>query len=565
MNRNLTRIICFVLAAIMLISLLPAVFAYSGTADWAEEKVAAMDELGLIPDSLADADMSQNISRLDMARIAVLAAEKLLGAELPLPEDHPFSDTTDPAAEKAFAAGLVAGDGDGTFRPDDTLIRLEFFSFAASWVKKQNYPVTEADHADLSRFSDAASIPWGLENTRLVVGLGIAAGTGTKLEWDANTTRQEALCMFYQAYTLVEAEQPEAPTEPSEPSEPSQPTEPSAPTEPTEPVKPDFIGLDDWARDKVEALDELGLIPDEVRAAPMNGIITRQNMCKVIMRAYKQLKNKTDADLGEVGESPFSDTSDPDVIRAHKLGIVNGTGDGKFSPDSPISRQDFFTVSVSFLKAMGYNYADDPAVDLHKLFTDADQIASYAQPATRLLVSIGGLRGSNGQIKPRDSIVSQEALCLFYQLHSFLSTWIGNGRPDTPPDYAGLRGQAVVDKAMEYLGYPYAYGGKTPEEGFDCSGFVYYVYQQFGYDLKPGATNQWKSLPDVLIPREELKPGDLVFFSDDGTVGGMSHVGIYCGKGEMIHAANPDSGVVITSLSTDYYDSRYLGAKRVLN
>ena len=551
MNRNLTRIICFVLAFVLLLSLLPAVFAYSGTAEWAEEKVAAMDKLGLIPESLADADMSQNISRLDMARIAVLACEKLIGSELPLPETHPFSDTTDPAAEKAFAAGLVAGDGNGTFRPDDSLIRLEFFSFAATWMKKLDYPITDKDYADLSRFSDAASIPWGLENTRLTVGLGIVAGTGTRLDWASNTTRQEALCMFYQAYTLAEKQ-----VTPPDP-------EPSEPTEPTE--KPDFIHLADWAREKVQALDALGLIPEEVRTAPMDGILTRKNMCKVIMLAYKQLRGLTDADLGTPGENPFSDTSDPDVLHAYELGIVNGTGNGKFSPDSPISRQDFFTVSASFLKAMDYNYGDDPAVDLRELFSDADRIAAYAQPATRLLVSIGGLRGSNGQIKPRDSIVSQESLCLFYQLHSFLSTWIENGRPDTPPDYAGLRGQAVVDKAMEYLGYPYAYGGKTPEEGFDCSGFVYYVYQQFGYDLKPGATNQWKSLPDVLIPREELKPGDLVFFSDDGTVGGMSHVGIYCGKGEMIHSANPDSGVVITSLSTDYYDSRYLGAKRVLN
>ena len=102
----------------------------------------------------------------------------------------------------------------------------------------------------------------------------------------------------------------------------------------------------------------------------------------------------------------------------------------------------------------------------------------------------------------------------------------------------------MVDFALQFVGYDYVYGGKSPEDGFDCSGFVYYVYKQFGYTLYPGATNQWNTLSDTVIPKGDLRPGDLVFFSDNGQVSGMTHVGLYIGDGKMVHAANPTKGAL---------------------
>ncbi len=120
-------------------------------------------------------------------------------------------------------------------------------------------------------------------------------------------------------------------------------------------------------------------------------------------------------------------------------------------------------------------------------------------------------------------------------------------------------GQQVVDLAQNYLGYPYVWGGSTPGGGFDCSGFVKYVYAQMGYTLNRVAADQMLNGSAVT----DLELGDLVFFNNTYTTGAAaSHVGIYIGDNQFIHAA--DGGVKITSLSNTYYSSRYVGARRIL-
>lgn len=553
MNYIRKRLISLILAIGFVFSLIPAAGAYSNVSGWAEPRLAAMNEEGLIPESLQDADMGQSISRLDMCRTAVLAYEKITGTEMPVPETHPFTDTSDESVEKAYLAGLVSGDGDGTYRPNDALTRVEFFCIIATFITKLNYPISESDYNDLSRFADAYQLPsWGRERTQLAVGLGIVAGSGNELNWRAATTREEGLALFYKTYQVATGE-----TTPDQ----SQPSEP----EPTEPeYDGDFIHLASWAEKPVRAMDELGLIPNEVKATPMDGAITRQNLCKVIMLAYKQLMGVSDGDLG-TPDDPFSDTDDIDVLNAYRLGIVSGKGNGKFCPNDPISRQDFFVMSVSFLSAIGYPYTDDETCDLSG-FADVNEVSGYAQASTRLLVGIKAVSGnSNKQLCPKDSIVCQEALAIFYKIHNFVTTWVApEETPDERPEENIQVSDNVVDFAKQFLGYPYVYGGKSPESGFDCSGFVYYVYKQFGYTLNPGATNQWNSLSDTVIPREDLRPGDLVFFSDNGAVSGMTHVGIYIGGGQMIHASTPSTGVIISDLSEPYYVRMYLGAKRVI-
>lgn len=554
MKQSRKRLISLALALVMILSLAPAADAYYNVSNWAVSRLEAMDAQGLIPESLEEADMSLGISRLDMCRTAVLAYEKITGSEMPVPGEHPFTDTTDEAVEKAWLAGLVSGDGDGTYRPEDTLTRVEFFCIIATFVEKLGYPITESDYDDLSRFADAYQLPnWGLKRTQLAVGLGIVAGSGNELNWRSATTREEGLALFYKTYQVV-TEDPDAigPTEPEE----TQPTEPE--------YEGDFINLSSWAEKPVRALDEMGLIPNEVKATPMNGIITRENLCKIIMLAYKQLTGVTDEAMG-TPDDPFTDTDNIDVLNAYRLGIVSGKGDGKFCPDDPISRQDFFVMSVAFLNAIGYPYTDDETCDL-SVFKDADKLSGYARSSARLLVGIGAVSGnSDKELCPRDNIVCQEALVIFYQIHNFVTTWVApEETPDERPEENIEAADNVVDFAMQFLGCDYVYGGKSPEEGFDCSGFVYYVYKQFGYTLNPGATNQWNSLSDTVIPREDLRPGDLVFFSDNGAVSGMTHVAIYIGDGKMIHASTPSTGVIISELSEPYYVRMYLGAKRVI-
>lgn len=547
MNFPRKRLISLILAAVLLVSAIPAVNAYGAVSDWAQNSVSAMDDLGLIPDSMDQMDLRQNITRLDMCRIAVLAYEKVTGETVPQPDTHPFTDTTDPAVEKAYSIGLVAGDGNGSFRPEDPLMRAEFFCIVTTFLRLVDFPVDQQDKADLSRFSDGATLPaWARNQTQVAVTLGVVAGTGTALSWASNTTAEAALAMFYKGYLIG-----------------TQPTEP--PVTPQPPVNPDtgFIGLSDWAAGFVHDMDDLGLIPDEVRATPMNGSITRTNMCKVIMLAYKSVMGLSDADLGDPGASPFSDTSDRDVLNAYRLGLVAGKGGGIFGADDPITRQDFTAIGAKFLTTVGYEHSDDAAVDLSQ-YGDAHLIAGYAKAPTRLLISIGALAGDGKNLKPSSAIVCQEALCIFYRIHEFTQNWVMSDGVDHGSEESKRNAAAVVETAKKYLGYDYVYGGTDPETGFDCSGFVYYVYKQFGYQFYPGALNQWEMI-STPAPKGALLPGDLVFFSEDGTPDGMTHVGIYIGNGEMIHASTPSTGVILTDLSEPYYVERFLGAKRVFN
>jgi cell wall-associated NlpC family hydrolase len=121
----------------------------------------------------------------------------------------------------------------------------------------------------------------------------------------------------------------------------------------------------------------------------------------------------------------------------------------------------------------------------------------------------------------------------------------------------GDRYSSVVGIAMQYLGVKYVWGGASPS-GFDCSGLVMYVYAQVGVSLPHYTVAQWNYPDAVSVPRNELEPGDLVFFA------GLGHVGIYVGNGQFIHAPHTGDVVRIDSLSEGWYSSEYDGAKRIL-
>lgn len=119
------------------------------------------------------------------------------------------------------------------------------------------------------------------------------------------------------------------------------------------------------------------------------------------------------------------------------------------------------------------------------------------------------------------------------------------------------KGQAIVNTAMQYLGVPYVWGGTSPS-GFDCSGLVQYVCAKNGISVPRVAASQRGA--GTYVSRENLQPGDLVFFSHGG---GISHVGIYVGNGNMIHAPQTGDVVKISSIETSYRISSYAGAVRV--
>lgn len=132
--------------------------------------------------------------------------------------------------------------------------------------------------------------------------------------------------------------------------------------------------------------------------------------------------------------------------------------------------------------------------------------------------------------------------------------------PAETPVTPTVSSSEIVSIAQQYLGTPYVYGGSSPS-GFDCSGFTMYVFAQVGIKLPHGATSQLSYGTEV--SRSDLQPGDLVFFQDYGAV--ASHVGIYIGGDQFIHASSSSGNsrcVTISSLTETYYANHYLTARR---
>ena len=188
------------------------------------------------------------------------------------------------------------------------------------------------------------------------------------------------------------------------------------------------------------------------------------------------------------------------------------------------------------------------------------RIGSQLARQQRLLASI------KGQIAHLEAVARARSLYLARQAQARLSAEQAANQLQTldslgasaatpdgsvapPSQYTG-----VVAIAMRFLGVPYVWGGSSPS-GFDCSGFVAYVYAQVGVSLPHYTGAQWNV--GVAVSRGDLQPGDLVFFD------GLGHVGIYIGGNEFIHAPHTGTVVQISSLSGWYADT-YVGARRIV-
>ena len=131
-----------------------------------------------------------------------------------------------------------------------------------------------------------------------------------------------------------------------------------------------------------------------------------------------------------------------------------------------------------------------------------------------------------------------------------------------PGSTTAMAANDVLFRAISLVGTPYRWGGNTPASGFDCSGLVDYVYRTEARLDLPRTSREMSRLPDPRLDRAQLAPGDLVFFQTDGN--GVSHVGIYVGKGRFVHAPDTGGTVRLDALDNPYWSRHFLYGKRVL-
>jgi cell wall-associated NlpC family hydrolase len=128
-----------------------------------------------------------------------------------------------------------------------------------------------------------------------------------------------------------------------------------------------------------------------------------------------------------------------------------------------------------------------------------------------------------------------------------------------PAGPAPRPGEGLAEYAQRFLGARYVFGGSSPA-GFDCSGLVWYVARQLGKPISRGMQGEYNSGPHP--KKEELKPGDMVFFQNTYKPG-LSHNGFYVGNGKFIHAADERSGVTISDMNAPFWSSHWYGATRL--
>ena len=234
-----------------------------------------------------------------------------------------------------------------------------------------------------------------------------------------------------------------------------------------------------------------------------------------------------------------------DVRQWYDVNITNASVAGDISGPEEFTDIGSTTmyITASKLNVRAYPSTDEHGTILGKLsFGDAVTVTGKSNKWYRIKFSNNGVTC--------DAYVSREYV-------------------DTTPTSGGSSGGStssgsgtatdIANFAMSFVGYSYVWGGMSPSTGFDCSGLMYYVLTQYGYSMKRVANDQMTQ--GTAVSRDNLQVGDLVFF---GYGSYANHVGMYIGNGNFVHASTPSTGVRVNSLNETYYNTRYIGARRII-
>ena len=233
--------------------------------------------------------------------------------------------------------------------------------------------------------------------------------------------------------------------------------------------------------------------------------------------------------------------------------VLEDTGNGwykvNFNTVEGYMSSEYLTVSTTADAALGYGLVDTDGSSLNMRAAAGTSYDNVASIPGGTVLELEGV--DNGWYKVtysgKTGYVSSDYITITTE-------------PDATETASSDLGAQIVAYAEEYLGTPYVLGGNGPNQ-FDCSGFTKYVYSHFGYTLNRTATDQLQN--GVSVSKDELQPGDLVFFKYR-TSKPVSHVGIYIGNGEFIHASTNRYVVQIDQMESGHYANVYVYARRII-
>ena len=197
--------------------------------------------------------------------------------------------------------------------------------------------------------------------------------------------------------------------------------------------------------------------------------------------------------------------------------------------------------------------------------TDSDILSKHSYGTTMTIIGIneGWYKVEHGD---QTGYIRSDLMDVLSRTEAAASNGEASANEDSTPAHAApdaniTLGQQIADYASGFIGTPYVWGGTSPS-GFDCSGFVTYVYRQFNIRVTRTASGQFSD-SGVQINKSDLVPGDLVFFSNNGGRS-VTHVGIYVGDSRFVHASGTRVGVIFSRLDSAYYTRVWHGAKRIV-
>ena len=270
--------------------------------------------------------------------------------------------------------------------------------------------------------------------------------------------------------------------------------------------------------------------------------------------------------VANAGEKTFVETYDSSgwakvVLEGDRTGWINE----KYLTNNPDEENSVTVSKVRYIQGNGVNLRGNASLDASIVTTlnNAQEVyvESYDDKGWVKIATPGGTKGwvYKGYIGV-DILPEQIATYSAPATSTSSNQGYYDSTPSTPaysPPPVSSCGNGIVDTAYSYMGVPYVWGGTTAY-GFDCSGFVQTVFADNGIYITRTANAQFEE--GSYVSMENLQPGDLVFF--ETYTWGASHVGIYIGNSEFIHASSGAGQVTVSSLNSGYYSARYLGARR---